>query len=363
MANFLESQVLSKALELLTKYPLCNACLGRAFSTLSRGHLNSERGIALKLALLMELDERVRDHQIKDLETLRGLLINMGTQAKELYKFYFTEEFRPKPCFICSDQLDRVKEDFKEKAIQIIRREGLKNFVLGVKLDPELKVKEIDFATKELGLHYESVKNELKREVGKFLSAEGFTPNLENPEVELIYDMKTRELEILKKREKVLITYNRFCRGTPVSSWSFEEQSSLEEAVKSKVSVPFAEFSDVRVFEDYPAVISGPGQVLRDQCFSVRPVGSVDARHRKLILSTTVIWKKYRVTVVSEKPISGAVNLLGSVYDVVVGVPSMEELYKKMEELGVTILSIDLLEAEGKYKKILESVPTHVKGI
>ncbi|MEM4139481.1 MAG: pseudouridylate synthase, partial [Sulfolobaceae archaeon] len=49
MRDFLkDSRVLNKALELLSKYPLCDSCLGRCFARLGYGLENKERGKAIK---------------------------------------------------------------------------------------------------------------------------------------------------------------------------------------------------------------------------------------------------------------------------------------------------------------------------
>jgi tRNA pseudouridine synthase 10 len=46
--------VLEKALEMLSKYPLCDHCLGRQFALLGYSIENNARGKALKLSLTLQ---------------------------------------------------------------------------------------------------------------------------------------------------------------------------------------------------------------------------------------------------------------------------------------------------------------------
>lgn len=54
--------LLEKAFELLTKYPLCDHCLGRQFAQLGYNLENNIRGSALKLSLTMQANEIGRAH-------------------------------------------------------------------------------------------------------------------------------------------------------------------------------------------------------------------------------------------------------------------------------------------------------------
>jgi Predicted pseudouridylate synthase len=51
------------------------------------------------------------------------------------------------------------------------------------------------------------------------LSKGGFEPQMDSPEVELIYDMESRAVITLRKNHKYLYYYVRLSRGIPISSW------------------------------------------------------------------------------------------------------------------------------------------------
>jgi tRNA pseudouridine synthase 10 len=67
--------VLEKSYQLLSKYPLCDHCLGRQFALLGYAMENNVRGAALKVALTMQannlvLDEKTAEEGINRLKVL-----------------------------------------------------------------------------------------------------------------------------------------------------------------------------------------------------------------------------------------------------------------------------------------------------
>ena len=67
--------VLEKAFEILSKYPLCDHCLGRQFALLGYSMENNVRGKALKVSLTMqasELNAEKKPEGIKRLKVLAG---------------------------------------------------------------------------------------------------------------------------------------------------------------------------------------------------------------------------------------------------------------------------------------------------
>ncbi|MBP1358009.1 MAG: pseudouridylate synthase, partial [Sulfolobus sp.] len=188
----LSNEVLNKALELLKKYPLCDSCLGRCFAKLGSGLSNEERGKAIKITLLLQLDYIIKEHKINDLNELKELLFNIGEEAKGTFSLYFNEEFQRRDCYLCGGQLEEWKNDFYSKSLDLIKLQGIKSFILGVKLSETLKAIEHNFIEENGLMYYESVKNEVKREVGKKLATAGFPPNMENPDVEILYDIGSR---------------------------------------------------------------------------------------------------------------------------------------------------------------------------
>ena len=53
--------VLKKAFELISKYPLCDHCLGRQFALLGYSMENNVRGSALKISLTLEANDLAKE--------------------------------------------------------------------------------------------------------------------------------------------------------------------------------------------------------------------------------------------------------------------------------------------------------------
>ena len=68
--------VLGKAFEILSKYPLCNHCLGRQFALLGYSMENNVRGQALKVSLIMQANDLVTEKNIEGVKQLKVLATN-----------------------------------------------------------------------------------------------------------------------------------------------------------------------------------------------------------------------------------------------------------------------------------------------
>ena len=350
MQSSLKGEILSKAFSLLSKYPLCDSCLGRCFARLSYGHTNEERGRAIKLSLLMELDRMIKDHEISDLESLKEVLFNMGEISRPLYSLYFNGEFQKRDCYLCGNKLEEIKKKFEEKALAILKEKGYKTFVLGVNLPTFMKKLEEEFIVNNELTYYESIKNEIKREVGKRISEKGFIPNFEEAEVELIYDLEYDTVIERKKSYKVLVFYNRLSRGVPISQWYAKEGKSLEGSLpNTKLYVPLSEPSEYRVFEEYPLIVEG--EVKDTVGYYFKTYGKVRGRELSTIFTLRPNSKTYRITVYSEEEIKDGIKVYDKIYDLFIAVKSTEELkgkLKELESMGLKVLSVDLIKTSGK---------------
>ncbi|BCU71148.1 pseudouridylate synthase [Stygiolobus caldivivus] len=350
MQNSLKGEILNKAIGLLSKYPLCDSCLGRCFARLSYGHSNEERGKAIKLAALMELDRMIKEHEVNNLEELKEIFYNIGEEASPLFSLYFSGEFQKRECYICGNRIKEIKEKFEKKALNILREKGYKTFVLGVNLPRYLKRLEEEFIVNNDLVYYESIKNEIKRDVGKRISEKGFTPAFEEAEVELVYDFEYDTVIEVKKTYKTLVFYNRLSRGIPISRWYAKDGKSLEGFLaNSKLYVPFSEPSEYRVLEEYPLIIEGEVKDIAGYYF--KSYGKVQGRELSTIFTLKPSNKTYRITIYSNLEISEAIKIYEGVYDLFITVRNAEELKAKIAELenkGVKIIGIDLVTTSGK---------------
>ncbi|MEM0064086.1 MAG: pseudouridylate synthase [Metallosphaera sp.] len=348
--NSSDNWVVNQAIRLLEKYPLCDACLGRSFAKLGRGLSNDERGRAIKISIMMELDRKIKDHQLKDLDEISEILFNMKSVGKSLHDQYLKSQFQSRPCYLCNDVLSEVKEDFFSKALTILKERRLR-YVLGVKLSSRVQELEMDFAISNGLVYYESMKAEIRRDVGKRLSALGFEPEIDNPEAELIYDLDSRTVEVITKSKRVLYLFTRLSRGVPISSWYSKQGDSLDKEIEKKIIVPFIEPSDVRIMDPYPLIIE---DMEKDEMevlgYKLLKVSNLNKSEFRLIMQTKPLSKVYRITFYSEEKIGH--EIYEGVQDMLVEAKSLEEAMLKIKDLNLQVISVDLLKAEGKHERI-----------
>ncbi|MEM3351269.1 MAG: pseudouridylate synthase [Saccharolobus sp.] len=357
-----DNQILQKAIAILSKYPLCDNCLGRCFARLGYGLTNKERGRAIKTLIILYLDNLIKTHQISDLSSIKEIIYNMGSIAEKWFSLYFSSEFQNRKCYLCEDRNEEVKQDFLNKAINILS--GLnKKYVLGVELDDKIRKKENDFVKEFELLYYESIKYEIKREVGKALSEKGYKPDIDNPEVELIYNYSSGKVYIIQKNTKVLYIYNRLSRNIPISSWNIKSES-LYSMLKKKIIFSFSEPLDIRILADYPIVIENESRnSIKLVGYNISKVMEIGKREYEAILNSKPSMKKYRVTLYSKKPINDGIMIYDNLYDLYLNVKSFTDLKEKLNkiqtEYDAVVLTIDLIDVEGRIKNIIE---TYVKS-
>ena len=79
--------VLEKAFELLSKYPLCDHCLGRQFALLGYSMENNVRGSALKISLTMQANDLAKEKNLDGIKQLKILATNgFSREAQETLK-------------------------------------------------------------------------------------------------------------------------------------------------------------------------------------------------------------------------------------------------------------------------------------
>lgn len=163
--------ILDKARRLLRKYPLCDFCLGRMFAKHGLGLGNDERGRAIKILLTMSLHREFAGKNVPT-EELVALASNTGPPLVHLVNKLTGLEVFPRECYICGGRISReLYRSIAEKAASMLREVEAKTFLVGVVLDEVIAKREQDVAL-ETGLEAnESVKNEIKREVGKIIQA------------------------------------------------------------------------------------------------------------------------------------------------------------------------------------------------
>ncbi|MGC8982504.1 MAG: tRNA pseudouridine(54/55) synthase Pus10 [Desulfurococcaceae archaeon] len=185
------AEMVDKAEKMLYEYPLCDSCLGRFFSKYGLGLSNWERGRTLKTLLAMKLYEDYISGKASE-ERLRRLGVNANAGVLSMYtKLFGLAGATPRECYVCRnaytrDLILKIANDVCSK----ISEYGAKSFLIGVALDKEIASRELELATKYGLSAAESIKREIKREVGKAAKELcNIEPDFANPDVVAIINL------------------------------------------------------------------------------------------------------------------------------------------------------------------------------
>lgn len=187
--------IIDKAIEILKKYSLCDRCLGRLFGYLGKGMSNLERGKALKTIVLLEINRRIQEGII-DNDIAKTIMLNM--QIDNMIEYLeIDKELEMRSCYICGNMLDKWIEEFPHIIVPKLLELHISSFVIGVSLAQDYVSREEQLA-REFGLRYwESVKRELKREIGKRVaSISSLKPVFDNPDVVVVINPLNRDISI-----------------------------------------------------------------------------------------------------------------------------------------------------------------------
>lgn len=182
--------IVKRAINILSEYPLCNSCLGRIFAKYGIGLGNHDRGLAIKTMIAMKLHHSYLNGEV-DREYIYRLTTNSGEPLLTLYEKLFNERLDMRKCYICSGKLSR--ELVEKIAIDIclkLRELDIRSFIVGISLDSTLSSRELEIMSRHGTESSESIKRELKREIGKSISSIcKISPEFTRPDVVVVVNV------------------------------------------------------------------------------------------------------------------------------------------------------------------------------
>ncbi len=192
-----EENIIEKSIKILEKYPLCDNCLGRLFGGLGRGLTNEERGRAIKTILLMEFHRKLLENWEKYKEEALRIMENIGDMSAPLYQQYFLKDIVRKECYICGKyNLNELIEKYAREAVGVLRNLDARTFIVGVKKDSLIEKREETIIKVYNLKYYESIRNEVKREVGKRIQALSSIPvDFVKPDIVVLIDLDNDRIE------------------------------------------------------------------------------------------------------------------------------------------------------------------------
>jgi len=235
-----DEETLSKAKEILLNHALCDRCLGRLFASYGLGLSNALRGKSLKTVIAMETHKRIISGDEQALKDLERLALNGGDVFQELANQY-VGKVKSKRCEICGNTLDGLLGELVLEALKKISGIEASTFIVGVKKSSKLELKEKQIALSYGITSWESIRREVKREVGKRIQAlTGLRPDFKDPELIIIIDLDQNSVEIGTKPLYLSGSYVKLGRYITQMRWVGKEgrnyKFSVEESVRKIIS-------------------------------------------------------------------------------------------------------------------------------
>jgi len=309
------SWILDKALRVLTNYPLCDRCLGRLFASYGRGFSNKDRGRAIKLLLVMELHRRAMKGDIDAKQRLAELASNLVDFdiSRTLESLGLTNQIHERSCFICGGLLDEIVEMYSHQAACVLSSSGVTSFVVGIRVPKQMLKRESEVVRIANTDGWESLKSELKREIGKRIqSISRLQVDFENPEAIAIIDLARDS--VLLEFPSVLVFGYYWKIGRRISQNMYLTKDkvkryplSIEEAVLKVLGELFpqrgGEF-EVKIHaagrEDVDVRMLGSGRPLIIEIKNV-PKKSINLIELEKALNNQSIWLRFSVSMFAKR--------------------------------------------------------------
>ena len=216
----MKDDIISLSMGMLSKYSLCDSCLGRQFAELLTDMTNRERGKALRLVIAM-MYESGRFKIKKD----------------NIASFHFRKRRiseKNERCDICSGIFDRI-DSLASRAYKKLKEYKFKTFLVGVKLSDDIAMKEEQLWMQFGNRYAEPIKAELSREIGKtFQEMTKKTYDEKMPDVTIVFDLNNDRIDIDVRSIFVRTGYKKLVRGIPQTKWD-----KYDKTVEDIIAEPF----------------------------------------------------------------------------------------------------------------------------
>jgi tRNA pseudouridine synthase 10 len=214
--------VLEKAYEILSKYPLCDHCLGRQFALLGYSMENNVRGNALKVSLTLQANDLAQEKKVDGIKRLKVLASNgFSREAQETLKHL--KKRLPKDdvlkCSLCDGKFELV-DSLTQKAVQAIADYEFTTFLVGIELPLQVEEREDEFKAAVNVGYGESIKHEFGRLLGKAVAKHtGKEVDYLKPDIVFVFNPFLESVRLQVNPLFVAGRYRKLVRTIPQSKW------------------------------------------------------------------------------------------------------------------------------------------------
>jgi tRNA pseudouridine synthase 10 len=178
-----DKKIIKTADQLLSKYPLCDHCLGRVFAKIENELTNEDKG-----------------------KTIRKHLKNHKKTAVQ-------------DCWLCSGLIDEIPH-FVDLILNALNDYEFDTFLVGSKIDEDILEKEAELLNLAGPEYSEPIKTEINRETGKILEKKlGKEVNFGNPTIMAVIDTSFDLVNLQISSLFVYGRYKKFRRDIPQTKW------------------------------------------------------------------------------------------------------------------------------------------------
>ncbi len=219
------SKLMKKAEKLLTRYPLCDWCLGRQFAILGYGLSNQMRGNAFKTLLLLAGTETYHKDRKRGITHLKRLAENgMFLPALQFLKKEGINGITPvQQCSICLGIMERIRE-IADLSIQQLKGWEATSILLGSRISPDFIEREEQLRSEIQIESGEPLKAELNREIGKLVTKQLDIPvDFKSPSIVVVVHIPSFEVELHVNSLFIYGRYRKLVRGIPQTKWPCRE--------------------------------------------------------------------------------------------------------------------------------------------
>jgi tRNA pseudouridine synthase 10 len=210
-----------KAFELLSKYPLCDHCLGRQFASLGYSMENNVRGFSLKVFLTMQANDLVKENFDEGISKLQVLATNGFLKIAQETLKHLKQDPVPlvEKCFLCDGTFGKVAE-LTKTALLVLSSYDFSTYLVGIELPVKIEEREDEFKAVFDIDTAESMKHEFGRLFGKAICVHtSKEAEYLIPDIVVVLDPFLSKIKLQVNPLFVGGRYRKLVRTVPQSKW------------------------------------------------------------------------------------------------------------------------------------------------
>jgi tRNA pseudouridine synthase 10 len=214
--------VLEQAMAMLSKYPLCDNCLGRQFALLGYNMENSDRGKALKISLTLQASALHSAQNAEGVKRLRVLAVNgLSREAEDTLRHLKKRvpKKESQTCFLCEGKFQFL-DGLTQKALDAVAEYEYTSFLVGIELPVAVEEREDEFKALFNVSYGESIRHEFGRLLGKRIAElTGKTAEYKKPDIAVVVNPFAEQVRLQVNPLFVAGRYRKLVRDIPQSKW------------------------------------------------------------------------------------------------------------------------------------------------